>query len=77
MEGVAAGLGHRVDQTAGSAAVFGVEVAQPDLELLDVCLAVGVDGAGAAAGFGKESLVVVGAVHGVVVVEAGDAAVGD
>ena len=75
VEGVSAALGDGVHGAAGGAPELGGEVAGADLEFFDGRLTHGVGGAGAAASLGEEGLVVVSAVHHVVVVEPGDAAV--
>ena len=74
---VGAGLGDGVHYAAGSLAELRAVIAGADLEFLDGVEAIGVGDRGTAARFGEERLIVVGAIDHVVVVEAGDAAVGD
>src|SRR5690242_141161 len=71
---VAATLGHGVDHAAGGTAVFRGIIRCIDLKFLDGSFAGGVADARAAALFAEESLIVVGAIDGVVVEQAGDAA---
>ena len=74
---VGAGLGHGVDHAARGLPQLSAVVAGGDLVFLDGIHAIDVGAAiGAAARLGEERLVVVGAVHGVRVVKAGDAAIG-
>jgi hypothetical protein len=77
MKTIGAGLGHGVYDTAGRLPEFGAVVTGTDFELLNGVLAVNVGYGGAAPRFREESLIIVGAVDVVVVVETGNTAVRD
>ena len=64
---VGTALGDSIDDGAGGAAVLGGIVGGVDLEFLDSGLGGGITNASSAAFFGKEGLIVVAAINGVVV----------
>ena len=70
MKRVGTGLGYRVHYAPRGLPKFRAVVGGADLKLIDRVDAVGVGGGRAAARLGKESLVVIGSVDGIVVVEA-------
>ena len=77
VKGVGAALGNGVDDAAGRAAVLGGVVGGIDLKFLDGGFGAGIAGAGSAAFLREESLVIVGAIHGVVVEQHAHAAEAD
>ena len=77
MKVVRARFGDGVDDAARRLAELGAVVTGADLEFLNGIEAVGVGDGGTAARFREESLIVVGAVHRIVVVEARYAAIGN
>ena len=74
---VGAGFRDRVDHAAGRLAELRAVVARGHLKFLDGIHAVDVAERGPALGFGEERLGVAGAIHRALVVQAGNAAVGD
>jgi len=76
MDRISAGLGNGIDDSAGCLPQLRAVVARSHLEFLDGIHAVDVGNGGAALGLREERLAVVGAVHGTVVVQPRNPAIG-